>query len=201
MKYSKSKGSALVVVVIILSIAIVGVLGFVVWNNFFVPKDQPTRQPESTPVVTEGENENSKNEEYHGEGYTFEYKAEGWKISSVSYELQADDVSLHTNDYEPFRMGIKSGATINIYEYSGTLESQINNVKNFPGAEDLKNITINGLKGFSYNSSYEGVRYHTTLFVNDKLSYDIVYRYMDEGQASTHMDQYELVTSTFKKTN
>lgn len=44
MKNSKNQGSALIVLIIILSVAILGVLGYVVWNNFFAPKNINTEQ-------------------------------------------------------------------------------------------------------------------------------------------------------------
>lgn len=39
-KSSKTQGSAFVALIIILSVAILGVLGYVVWNNFFAPKNE-----------------------------------------------------------------------------------------------------------------------------------------------------------------
>jgi len=44
MKNSKTQGSAFVVLIIVLSVAILGVLGYVVWNNFLAPKNINTEQ-------------------------------------------------------------------------------------------------------------------------------------------------------------
>ena len=44
MNSRKQEGSALVVVIVIIAVAVLGTLGYVVWNNFIAPKNAPSEE-------------------------------------------------------------------------------------------------------------------------------------------------------------
>lgn len=79
MKNSKSQGSALVVVIVILAIAIIGALGYVAWNNFLNnknPQSTVQNESESNSDIPKPSTTTYTNEEA---GISFEYPS-GWKV-------------------------------------------------------------------------------------------------------------------------
>lgn len=197
--FRKQKGNIFVVIVIILSLFIIGLLGFIFWQSF-INKEVATTKKQDTVKSEPRKEVVEKNKVYQGEGYSFQYPATGWNLEVTPYEDPADDVALKTDNYKAIGMGVDAGSIIGVYEYTGgqSLDEQMSSVQKFSGSQDIKKTTVNGIPAFTYNSGYEGVRYHTIIVVSNKLTYDIVYRFEDNGDVATYMSGYNLVVSTFK---
>src|SRR3990167_2960838 len=149
----KHNKSAHVLITIILLI-VTGALGYVVWNNFFAPKKE-----QATPEVghiTKKDNENIEpakleNQEYSNNELSFLYPS-SW--SEVGVVDGADEiVRIKSNDYkQSIGMGLDDGAELTV-NYTNQQE-----VPNFPGIKDIREIKVDGFKGYRYSIEYEG--YH-----------------------------------------
>jgi hypothetical protein len=190
------------VVLIVLGIILLGVLGFVVWQNFIAPQqtgtDQQTAQTEEAPEVTQ-------NRVYENEELSFSYPETGWTLEEVEYTAgEPLTPELKTSDFTQTGMSIESGAFITVVRGTNetTIDAEYANLEQSAAMFSLENLQmteIDGKSAITYFSQYEGARYHM-IFVHNGRSYDVIYRYEDDGNAETHMSTYELVTSsiTFK---
>lgn len=197
-------GSAHIVIVIMLVAAILGALGFIFWQNFLQPKATPevessiqTEEKPSPSIIKDGYYSNSE--------YSFSYPKEDWTVKETEDTLTDIGIitpTVYSADYAQQGMGLDAGALVAVYASSTTktLDEEYANIKESEarfGLKDIKKTTINGEAAITYNSEYEGPRYHTVFVKNGKM-YDIVYEYAYMKSASIHMDTYELITSSFK---
>ena len=151
MKNTKTQGSTLVIVIIILSLAVIGVLGYVVWSNFLAPKSNDSQKTADNTSLTEGTSSTGSSKVFTSKEVTFEYPASGWKLIPSD---EGDGVALlQTDDYKPSRgIGLDSGASLSI-----SLTNQ-QEVPMSSGVKDVEEITVDGNKGFKYSLEYEGYR-------------------------------------------
>jgi hypothetical protein len=146
------KGSAHVVIIIILVIALLGVLGFVFWQNLIDKNPNTTNKTNST-TTTEKQDLVPKNENktFANTELSFEYPNSGWKISDP--RSTDEIVGIVSDDYKPYiGLGLESGAALII---SRTTQQE---VPNFPGVKDVKEVEIDGNKAYKYVMEYEGYR-------------------------------------------
>jgi cytoskeletal protein RodZ len=207
-KIEKQSGSAHVIVIGVLVFAVLGLIGFVFWQNFIIPKNQsqktgttqtstsatdPQIQPSTVP---------SSNATYSGVNFSFQYPTSGWTINKTKYVDTAPlTPELKTNDYATMGMGVDKGAivSLNVTDSLKSIDEVYLNRSNLQSGlkpVDLRRATTNGMPSVTYNSAYEGIRYHTVL-VHGGKEYDFVYMFQDGTDAATYMDTYSLVTSTF----
>lgn len=203
------KGSAHVIIIVILVVALLCTLGFVFWQNF-IKKDEPAKQADTTKTETKEEEkaEVAKNTKtYDRDGYSFEYPNQGWKLEEKNDYYEATGVTMHylelqSDGYAPaVGMGIDSGAKVNIYTNEltiyKTVEEQKRNILNSDSSiTNMKDITINGLKGYSYESDYEGKRSVAVTVKNDVL-YQITYQ-AAINQEDTYRNAFDMVVNSFK---
>lgn len=193
-------GSAHIVILIILVAAIIGSLGFVFWQNFL----QPTITPQ---VATNAQKEEElspegiKNKFYSNTEYSFKYPKVGWRVEETVADSNIITPTVYSDNYAQRGMGLDAGAAVGVYATSTTktFDEEYVAIKESEetfGLKDIKKITINGEEAFSYNSEFEGPRYHT-VFIKNGMRYDIVYQYAYTDDPSIHMDAYELIVSSF----
>lgn len=82
----KQTGSALVVIIIFFVVVILGVLGYVVWNNYFASKDNNTQQ-----VDTKSDIKNESSNENPNDGY-FEIDEWGLKFK-INESLESTNIT------------------------------------------------------------------------------------------------------------
>ncbi len=194
------KGSVHAIIMIVLVLAVLGLLGFIFWQNFLNKEATPTPQATTTDTTTTEEVATpAAPAKYTNETYSFEYPAEGWMAVETDYgqmittELRSDDYAANVG------MGTDAGAiiTFNVSNIGMTRDAQYTIVENeYPDVHDLKKVTVNGNEAFTFNSGYEGVRYHTYV-VKDGMAYDILYQFPDDGDVNTEKATYDQVVASF----
>ena len=200
---SKQVGSAHIVIIVILAAAVIGLLGFVFWQNFISPKDVAKSE------VSDTTDTQVEQKEYSNDDFSFKYSTSGWTLGETRYGEDGPlTPELKTADYQQTGMGVDKGAIISVSIGDGTATlderyAQLQESSSVFGDEDLQKTTVAGSTAITYHSAYEGVRYHT-IFVREGKEYDVVYMYAYDGSgeyeqgAATYMDAYDLVTSSFK---
>lgn len=200
-------GSAHVAAIAILAVALLGALGFIFWQNFIQPKVAPEVASTTQPAGEAPSLQSSAGRSYSNAEYSFSYPNEGWVVKEVEDLTSSSDLTtptVYSNDYAQQGMGLDAGALVGVYASStgNTLEEEYDSIKASQdtfGLKDIKKATINAQPAITYNSEYEGPRYHTVFIKNGKM-YDIVYQYAYQQSADIHMDTYELITSSFRFT-
>jgi len=153
--FQKQSGSAHVIVIVILILALLGTLGFIFWQNFI---NDDSSKAVTRPVNTSGSQEvdvkEAENKVYDDSELTFEYPATGWNLVDTS---GPDDIArLETDNYTPsIGMGLDAGASLLLYR------TNQQEVPSFPGVKDVEEINVDGNKGFKYSVEYEGYRINT----------------------------------------
>jgi cytoskeletal protein RodZ len=202
---SSETGSVHIVIVIVLVVVVLGVVGYVYWTKFAT---QPAKTEDAvSKQTTASKQESSKptsTESYEMESYSFGYPAEGWRVSEQRYNGDEGEPTavVRTSNYAQTRMGLDAGAevAINVTHTNETLAVMKKAVTDFAGGaqyKDLKDTKVAGVDAFTYNSAYEGTRYHT-VFVYKGWAYDIIYQYGAGEKAETYMHGYETIVSNFK---
>ena len=203
--YKTKRGDAHAIIIIVLVVVIIGLLGFVIWQNYLAPKDDEGKKDAAASKTDSASKsdpvEKKETKTYDGLVVSFEYPVSGWRVDEVSYgEDTQRTPELKTEDYVQFGMGIKSGAIITVHvenrktttddEYRKVYAEVYNQ-----NADEPKVAKVNGTPVITYNSGYEGMRYHSIFVQNGKVV-DVVYRYHDDGQASEYMNVYDAVVSS-----
>lgn len=202
MKHSlEQNGSALVILVIIVSASLLGGLSFVLWQNSTTSKDSSVQEQSVDSSKVSSVSTDSDRRTYKNDQFSFNYPAKGWAVGEIRYvEGTPLTTELKSDDYQQSGMGVDKGAiiSVNVNEKSASLDDEYAELQkeggNF-GVEDLRKTTVAGMASVTYHSAYEGDRHHT-IFVHGGKRYDIVYQY--NSDASTYMDTYTLVTSSFR---
>jgi len=201
---NKQQGSAHVIVVVILVVALLGALGFIFWQNF-LKKDEVAKQSETTKTTdvpkTEAEKEPAT-KTYEATAYSFEYPADGWvadlSTSDGSYG-SVDAPTVKTLDYVAnIGMGVDSGAYVAVYAGApnSTLAEMKQNVIETFNATEVKDTTVDGVPALSYRNDYEGTRY-VTYVIKNNTSYQIQYQY-GGTDPSVYRTGYDTVVKSFK---
>jgi hypothetical protein len=201
---NKQQGSAHVIVVGVLVVALLGALGFIFWQNF-LQDDQDEDQAKTTVAKTDDRNAPVATENvniYENDSYSFNYPVENWNVSEV--EAQTDAMlkvtpQVKTNDYEPnMGMGIKTGAIVAVYANVAqtSISQEKANMSELTGIENIEDVTVGGINGYSYRSSYEGERL-CTVVIKSGIMYQIQYQYAGTDQ-SVHRDAYDTIVESFK---
>ena len=209
--YKTKRGDAHAVIIIALVVAIIGLLGFVIWQNYLAPKDDKKQETETVEQEKKQEKPVEKTPEettktYDGEHYSFAYPKSGWTIQESDYNnengVRIREVNVQSDDYRQFGMAIESGAiiTVSIGAGASSRDSLYATHQRFAEQMDMRDLqktTKAGMPAVTYHSGYEGMRYHTE-FVKDGLIYDIIYRYHDDGLPEQYMDTYDAIIDSFK---
>jgi len=147
----RQKGSAHVVIIVILVLALIGALGFILWQNFIKDSSRDTVVEQVETNNAQVETTQNDNKTYDDSELTFEYPATGWNLVDTS---GPDDIArLETDNYTPsIGMGLDAGASLLLYR------TNQQEVPSFPGVKDVEEINVDGNKGFKYSVEYEGYR-------------------------------------------
>jgi len=147
----RQKGSAHVVIIVILVLALIGALGFILWQNFIKDSSRDTVVEQVETNNAQVETTQNDNKTYDDSELTFEYPATGWNLVDTS---GPDDIArLETDNYTPsIGMGLDAGASLLLYR------TNQQEVPSFPGVKDVEEINVDGNKGFKYLVEYEGYR-------------------------------------------
>lgn len=196
----KQSGSATAIVVMVLTLALIGVLGVIVWQNFLAPKASHVQETGEAANNTTANDAKTEQKVYTNDALSFKYPASGWVAGETRYGEDASPTpELKSSDYQQTGMGVDKGAIISIVtnKKSTTIDKEFADLQNSASVfklEELQKTTISSQPAITYHSGYEGVRYHT-IFVRGDVVYDIVYMFAYGGEASDYMDTYNLVTS------
>jgi len=199
----KQSGSAHVIIIVILVLALLGTLGFIFWQNFVASKDVAVKQSTTTITPDATSEASTIQNVYTNDTFSFSYPKSGWSVGEVQYGENAPlTPELKTSDYQQAGMGVDKGAIIFVSksDTTTTLDKEYANLQTSSadfGIEELTKTTVGGNAVITYHSAYEGIRYHT-LMVHEGELYDVVYMYEYNGNATTYMDTYSLVASSFK---
>lgn len=162
----KQTGSALVVIIIVAAVALLGVLGYVLWNNYLAPKDNEAAQQTITTPETDVEETPVPDPD---KGF---FVLENW---GVKFKLPADSGEIRyykttfLDDNEAYQLSTKR-----VEELGGRCA---------PGAEDGQ-ILLSTI-GRTQNKIDEGRLVTTgTRPVNNGESIDGYYYYVGGGQSS-----------------
>lgn len=198
------KGDMMAVAIIVLVFLIVGTLGVVAWSNF-ISSQQDVSKPDMMPL--------DKSEEpalradtllYEGDAYSFEYPVKGWELTEEVGNAPGEVYPIiKTPDWAQSGMGLDAGADVSVYTRTATqtLDELREGLRTMdPQAVEVPNAEIGGVPALSFQMDYEGKRY-LTIVIHEGLHYDIVYNYADDIEASTYVEAYDIVTSTFLFTN
>lgn len=204
------KGSAHVILVGAMAVALLGALGFIFWQNF-VQKEEVASSEVKT-VKDESVDEKTVEPEkvdntnlYDGSTYSFRYPNQGWLVVEVRNDYDPNNAvnpELQTSDYSPsVGMGIDKGAKVSVYTTNNVngvslAQDKENMSKSMPLMENVKDTTLGGVPAYSYSSGYEGYRY-TTIAIKGSTYYQIDYQYAGDDQ-SVHRNGYDTLVSTFK---
>ena len=203
----KQKGfSAVILLLSLLLIVAIGFTGYYVWNTQNNNKEGKAEVASVSKTQESSTNSASTTNKASGKIYdtplySFEYPAVGWNVeqSNQSSDPNLVSVVLKTQEYEA-TMGPNVGAIVSIFQNksNGSLdeEKQQRQLPDF-GATNFKDLTIGGVDGFSYETSYEGKRYRTVAINNDK-SFEIIYMHEPNANYSKYSEAYEMVVGTFK---
>lgn len=200
------KGSAHVVIVIVLVVALLGALGFIFWQNFVKP-DEATKTEDSKTVKSVAGNDSPKDADltaYQGVGYEFDYPSEDWIVKEIQYNYDNNGpttTEVRTKDYKPaMGMGIDAGAVISINtlknDERSTPEDAKQNAIMYTNATEVEDKTVAGSPAVSYFSAYEGERYVTSVF-KDNLIYQITYQYAGDGSFA-YASAYDTIVESFR---
>lgn len=197
------QGSAHVVIIILLVIAVLGLLGFVFWHNFIRSNATPAEEQNMTTSNETTDKGKVEQKTYTNDDLSFNYPVSGWVVEETRYGEGASlTPELKSSDYQQTGMGVDKGAIISVSmnEKSTTIDKEYANLQESAsvfGLEDLQKTIVSGKSVITYHSAYEGIRYHT-VFIHEGKAYDVIYMYEYEGEALTHLDTYNLVTSSLK---
>ncbi len=202
-KFSHSqKGSVFIVIIVILAAILIGTLGFIFWNSFLSPK-QVVTEKNTTSTQTEVTTPATV-KTYETANYSFEYPLTGWQLTEEQYGPVADELVpvIKTANWAQTGMGLDAGGevVVNVFRKDDTLSQMKKDLTEFANGtqvKDLTDIKVAGVDGFTYNSAYEGIRYHT-VFLHKGFAYDIIYQYGINENADTYMSGYETIVSSFK---
>ncbi len=200
-KSQNQTGSSHIMIAVIILVAVIGALGYVVWSNFIKIKDDPIVTTKSVEATSEkSEPTKAKDLTYESEGYSFNYPADNWSTTVVQPYIEGDQesVSVRTSDYVQTSMDLDDGAEVGVavFRKDDTLANMKKAVADFGNGTQPKDIKVSGVDAFSYNSAYEGMRYHT-VFLHEGFAYDITYRHGSNEKAETYMIGYETIVSSF----
>ena len=199
---NKQSGSAHVVVVTILVLALLGALGFIFWQNFLSKKEDSLK-----PAAMTSEEEPKKVETkvatsiYSNDAFSFEYPAEGWIAKETRYDSDPSvelTPEITTSDFERNTgMGIHTGAIVSVFKSVAqtSISQEKANLSELTAIENLKDVTVGGVDGFSYRSEYEGTRL-CTVVIKSGIMYQIQYQFAGSDE-SVHKDGYETVVKSF----
>lgn len=186
---NKQKGSAHVIAIVVLVIALLGALGFIFWQNFInkpAAKTEVKQSSKSTADTTKSTPVKTNNAKFDSDELTFEYPKTSWNelhgLPDAVAEIQSDDYK------HSMGMGLDSGATIYIGHTGQATVPQ-----GF-GTKDVQEITVDGHKGYKYELDYEGYRLQA-FFTASGTTYLVT---METATAPTDSDKkvYDLVLST-----
>lgn len=197
---NKQQGSAHVVIVVILVVALLSALGFIFWQNFVKQDDPKPESKSSQPVNDEPVEGKPATKTYTAKAYTFDYP-EDWVLEEMRWN-SADPTDItpevRTSNYEPnVGMGLKSGAYVSVAENPTTSspEEEKANLRQF-NATEIKDVTVDGAPAISYRLDYEGIRYKTLIY-NGSTTYIVTYQY-GTTNPETYMQAYETAVRSFK---
>jgi hypothetical protein len=205
---NKQQGSAHVIVVGVLVIALFGALGFIFWQNFINKEEVVTKTEVTTPAETKntGAVKVDQTKTYDGSDYSFEYPANNWLVVETRNDYASNHAvnpEIQTDDYSPMANsgGIESGAKVTLYTTNNTNQATLEEDKRtaaatYPGIVNIRDTTLGGVPAYSYNSAHDGNRY-ITVAIKDSTFFQIVYRYAGENQ-DLHRNGYDTVVKTFK---
>ena len=205
MKGQKGFSAVALLLSLILVVAI-GFTGYFVWNTQNNKKDDAAEVALATDTkisTTPSDEEKNieKNKVYETPFYSFEYPESGWNLEAIgqSYDPNLVSVELKTTEYEA-GMGPNVGALVSVLQNKKdgdlTQEKKRRQLPEF-GATNFKDLTVGGVGGFSYETSYEGKRYRTFVVKDDK-NFEIIYMHEPSSDYYKYANAYEMIVKTFK---
>lgn len=188
-KQNNQSGSAHIpIIVIILTIALLGALGFVYYQNFILKKEVLIKNSDISTAKAE---DNSFNL------FTFDHPDIGWKIKADTFNgiEDKDYVSLESDDYKSGPMGAEAGSSIGIGEDKDLTDivGTIDYYKSKNMISNLSTITVDGQTAYKYLFSYE-FGYYNTLFSKNGKNYQV----MLDGPNDESLKVYDKVLETLK---
>ncbi len=218
-KYKQQYGFAHLLIIIILSVALLGTLGFVYYQNFIQKKVSDNTKIETvnipktdTNVTTDKTDDSSKYSSYSDEYFLFSYPKTGWSAKLVQETIDTNQLfrtTIATTDYEDIPASIDrmygdtaQGAIITISknqfpEWTDSLDEKIAKEESNKMIKDISKITVDGQPAYSFTFAYEGPIFLETSFKKNDNYYYVKYNYVN-GQKDKYISTYELILNTLK---
>jgi hypothetical protein len=208
-------GFALIIGVIIFSLAIIGTLGYFYFTKTIINSNSSNSK--NTNSSTIGKVDKNNNLIYTDDKISFEYPKTGWTVStetknnpsSDGYNYTWDSIFIRTDDYKPSDKGnpgssegLLNGTEITISiggpypsgNYSTTLTAQMDNCDY---CLNLKKITVDDEKAYSFNTATASGNNLNTVFAKNAYSYSITINSKD-SMFDKYKPSYELIINTLK---
>jgi len=205
------------IVVIILTIALIGTLGFVFYQNFIQNKDNIAKVEDANKNTDPNNNTSNDADKqtdltYSDKQFNFSYPKTGW-LTSLEQETYATDVAtLKTTDYnyrEPnpsvdggdIYGNVTRGAIVTIYKSTNPKTTTADVYKMLQMQQsnsffkELSTIVVDGQTAYNYLFAYEGPQFYQTVFVKNGYTYYVTYKYV-AGQSEINKAVYESVLDT-----
>lgn len=179
-KRKEQVGSAHVIVIFVLIIALLGALGFVFYQNFI--KEQSNSKTDDHSVV-----KTDQTKVYSDDSFSFNYPSDGWAImsgidevggpgSGDRYISMTTDILVDGGSYT----GPTTGANISIHDttsqYSGNTWSWQEGLESSEKKGVITNLThptVDGQTAYQYDFHYEFKPYFDTVFEKDGHIYHV----------------------------
>ena len=193
----KDSGSIFIIGVIVVTVVILGAVGYVAWNKFSSQQETHTTTEEQDQTSAVDVSTPIEDKEYNNDKLSFKYPGSNWSVEDLE---NADDIAvLNTNDYKHnVGMGVESGALLRVYY---TFQQEI---PDMPGIKDIEQIQIDGNKGFKYAVEYEGYRLNAFFTVNvetnEEKSYGVTMETVGVATDS-EKETFNLILNTIKLNN
>lgn len=212
MKKQKYKsGIAHLAVMIIVTLLIIGGLGYVCFQSFSQNKKAADNKSVDQKEISDEKNDTSKTKEesdaaepeidelkektYSGDLFSFDYPETGWTIKNDMFNGNETKgyVSLETDDYKSGPMGPEQGSTIGIGEFElegfASIKSLVDYYYGKGLISNLSETKVDGQTAYKYLFGYEN-----TLFEKNGKYYHVAL----SGQIEENLDVYDDVLSTLK---
>lgn len=190
------KGNVLVVIIVVIAIAIVGLLGYIVWQNFF---NKPATTAKETATSTEQVEPEPATKTYDGSDYTTKY-FDTWKVKDQT-NPDGPTTTFTSPDYTPaMEVGAETGATVTISRTASTGDLLVY-VKEFltqvnKPEDGYFQLEVAGQVAYSYFYTSEGATFYHTIFNYKGNNYLFVYQPAFQ-KAATYQSAFDSILSNF----
>lgn len=196
------------IVVIILSVALIGTLGFVFYQNFVEKKSYNLTNTSKEVVKGADQNKDITDKtadsslgSFSNDIYSFNYPKTGWTVEDT--KDSQGRVYIKSSDYkeadpESGTISMTEGSVVTIYKSNEkwNIDETIESFKTREWVKDVKSLTVDGQKAYSYYFVYEFPRYNTVFNKNNFL-YNITFNAAGEKYES-YKNAYDLVNESLK---